>query len=243
MSADFLTVMAIVAVLSVVQSIFGMGVLIFGTPTLLLLGYDFISAIGILVPASFVISLLQVATSGKQRVAVSPNLYLLCLPGIGAGFWAVQDGSLGPWTNYLIGAVLLLSATLRLWGPSQTWLSDVMKKHSMIYHLVMGLIHGLTNLGGALLAILATNQHHEKGVIRYTIAHYYLAFGAIQIILIATLLGEAEALLHNLPMAGIAAAVYLLIGNRLFTRTSNPLYHHGLTLFISAYGVAVLLTS
>jgi hypothetical protein len=44
-------------------------------------------------------------------------------------------------------------------------------------------------------------------------------------------------------MAGIAAAVYLLIGNRLFTRTSNPLYHHGLTLFISAYGVAVLLTS
>ena len=118
-----------------------------------------------------------------------------------------------------------------------------MKKHSMIYHLVMGLIHGLTNLGGALLAILATSQHHEKGAIRYTIAHYYLAFGALQIILIATLLGEAEALLHNLPMAGIAAAVYLLIGNRLFTRTSNPLYHHGLTLFICAYGVAVLLTN
>ncbi|MBT3173159.1 MAG: hypothetical protein HN333_17205, partial [Rhodospirillaceae bacterium] len=79
--------------------------------------------------------------------------------------------------------------------------------------------------------------------IRYTVAHYYLAFGAIQIILIAALLGEAEALLDNLPMAGIAAAVYLLIGNRLFLRTANPLYHNGLTLFISAYGIAVLLTS
>ncbi|MBT5037217.1 MAG: TSUP family transporter [Rhodospirillaceae bacterium] len=243
MTADFLTVMAIVAVLSVVQSIFGMGVLIFGTPTLLLLGYDFVSAISILVPASFAISLLQVTTAGKERVAISRHLYLLCLPGIGIGLWVIKGDALGSWINYLIGAVLLVSAALRLWGRSHAWLADAMKKHSPAYHLVMGLTHGLTNLGGALLAILATSQHSEKGAIRYTVAHYYLAFGAIQIILIAALLGEAEALLHNLPMAGIAAAVYLLIGNRLFLRTANPLYHNGLTLFISAYGIAVLLTS
>jgi hypothetical protein len=91
MIPDFLTVMAVIAVLSVVQSIFGMGVLIFGTPTLLLLGYDFVGAIAILVPASFAISLLQVATAGKHRVAVSPNLYLLCLPGIGGGLFPVRQ--------------------------------------------------------------------------------------------------------------------------------------------------------
>ncbi len=243
MTADFLTVMAVVAIFSVVQSIFGMGVLIFGTPTLLLLGYDFISAISILVPASFAISLLQVTTSGKDRVAISRNLYLLCLPGIGLGLWVIKGDALGSWVNYLIGAVLLISAALRLWGRSHVWLSGALKKHSMLYHLVMGLTHGLTNLGGALLAILAASQHSEKSAIRYTVAHYYLAFGTIQIILIATLLGEAEALLHNLPMAGIAAAVYLLIGNRLFLRTANPLYHNGLTLFILAYGIAVLLSN
>jgi hypothetical protein len=243
MIPDFLTVMAVIAVLSVVQSIFGMGVLIFGTPTLLLLGYDFVAAIAILVPASFAISLLQVATAGKHRVAVSPNLYLLCVPGIGVGLWVVQGSPLGSWINYLIGAVLLISAALRLWGRSHRWLSNALKKHAMAYHLIMGLTHGLTNLGGALLAILAASQHHEKSAIRYTVAHYYLAFGAIQIVLIATLFGEAEALLKNLPMAGVAAAVYLLFGNRLFLRTKNPAYHHGLTLFTSAYGIAVLLTS
>ena len=242
MIPDFLTVMAVIAVLSVVQSIFGMGVLIFGTPTLLLLGYDFIAAISILVPASFAISLLQVSTAGKDRVAVSPNLYLLCLPGIGVGLWVVQGSPLGSWINYLIGAVLLVSAALRLWGRSYKWLSNALKKHAMAYHLIMGLTHGLTNLGGALLAILAASQHQEKAAIRYTVAHYYLAFGAIQIVLIAILFGEAEALLKNLPMAGIAAAVYLLFGNRLFLRTKNPVYHHGLTLFTSAYGIAVLLT-
>ena len=100
----------------------------------------------------------------------------------------------------------------------------------------------MTNLGGALLAILATGQHSEKGAIRYTVAHYYLAFGAVQILMIVTLFDETERLLQSLPMAGIAAAVYLLIGNRLFLRTANPVYQNGLTLFISVYGIAVLLS-
>ena len=112
----------------------------------------------------------------------------------------------------------------------------------MIYHVVMGLTHGLTNLGGALLAILATGLHSEKGAVRYTAAHYYLAFGAVHIVLLAVLLDQGAELLNNLPMAGVAGAVYLLVGNRLFLRTSNPVYHHGLTLFTAAYGIAVLLT-
>ena len=242
MTAEFFTVMAVIAVLSVVQSVFGMGVLIFGTPTLLLLGYDFTEAICLLVPASFVISLLQVTTSRKDRVAVSRHLYLICLPGIGIGLWIIQGSAMGSWVNILIGAVMLVSAVLRLWPRSHAWLSGVVKKHSMLYHAVMGLVHGLTNLGGALLAILATGQHSEKGAIRYTVAHYYLAFGAVQILMIATLLGETERLLQSLPMAGIAAAVYLLIGNRIFLWTANPIYQNGLTLFIFVYGIAVPLS-
>ena len=243
MTTDYIIVLAIVAVLSVVQSIFGMGVLIFGTPTLLLLGYDLITAIGILVPASFTISLLQVATAGLSRVPVSRNLYWLCLPGIGIGLWVIQGGSLGSWLNYLIGATLLTSACLRLWGGPHIWLSNALKKHSIAYHLLMGLIHGLTNLGGALLAVLATSLHQEKSSIRYTVAHYYMSFGAIQILLIAFLFGEAEAMLYNLPMAGVAAAIYLLVVNRLFLRTANPVYHHGLTLFTLIYGITLLITS
>ena len=242
MTVEFITVMAVVAALSVIQSIFGMGVLIFGTPTLLLLGHDFVDAISFLVPASFVISALQVVTSGKDRVAVSRYLYLLCLPGIGVGLFIIQGSTLGHWVNILIGIVLLMSAGLRLWPRSNAWMSEALKKHALIYHGVMGLVDGLTNLGGALLAILASAQHAEKGTIRYTVAHYYLAIGAIQILLIATLLDEGERILHNLPMAGVAAIVYLLIGNRLFMRTAKPLYYHGLTLYIFAYGIAVLLS-
>ena len=45
---------------AVVQSIFGVGMLLFGTPILLLLGYSFVDALGIVLPISIAISLLQV---------------------------------------------------------------------------------------------------------------------------------------------------------------------------------------
>ena len=50
----------VVVVFATVQSLFGVGLLVFGTPTLLLLGYSFESTIAVLLPASITISFLQV---------------------------------------------------------------------------------------------------------------------------------------------------------------------------------------
>jgi len=241
MAIEYLAILAVIAVLCVVQSFFGMGVLVFGTPTLLLMGYDFITTLGYLLPASFAISLLQVLTAGSTRVPVSRYLYLLCLPGIGIGLWLADTSSLTTWTNILVGGTLLLSALVRFWTPSQKLLSFLLERHLPTYHLVMGLTHGLTNLGGALLAILASGRNSEKEAIRYTIAHYYLAFSSIQMLLLATIMGHHDILIGNLPTAAIAAMVYFFVGNRIFSRSSNQSYNVALNLFIAAYGVAVLM--
>ena len=44
----------------------------------------------------------------------------------------------------------------------------------------MGVVHGLTNLGGAMLAVFAANQYSQKSEVCYIIAGYYLAFGLLQ---------------------------------------------------------------
>ena len=49
---DVYLLSAIIALLAVVQSIFGMGILVFGTPTLLLIGFDFTTVLGLLLPSS-----------------------------------------------------------------------------------------------------------------------------------------------------------------------------------------------
>jgi len=119
----------------------------------------------------------------------------------------------------------------------------MLEKHLPTYHLIMGTIHGLTNLGGAMLAILASGTNTEKQAIRYTVAHYYLAFSTIQMLLLATIIGHHDILFTNLPAAIISAAIYLLVGNRIFIRTNDPSYNFALTLFMAVYGVVVLLKS
>ena len=55
----------IIAVFSIVQSIFGVGLLLFGTPTLLLLGYSYSETLWLLLPCSVTISLIQVVNDYK----------------------------------------------------------------------------------------------------------------------------------------------------------------------------------
>lgn len=241
MTPEYFSVLATIAVFSVIQSLFGMGVLVFGTPTLLLMGYDFITALSYLLPASFAISLLQVLAAGSNRIPVSRYLYLLCLPGIGVSLWLIEATPLADWTSTLVGVVLLLSALTRLWSPSERLLTALLHRHLPAYHLVMGAVHGLTNLGGALLAILASGTSTGKSAIRYTVAHYYLAFSSVQMVVLATVMGHFDILAAHLSTAVVSSAVYLLIGNRIFVRVSDPIYSRAMTMFMAAYGIVVLL--
>ena len=240
MTPEYLSILVVIAFFSVVQSMFGMGLLIFGTPTLLLMGHDFITTLGYLLPPSCVISFLQVFTIGRGRTTISRYLYLLCLPGIGAGLWLADSHSFAPWINMLVGITLLLAALVGYWPPLQRLLSALLDKHLPLYHLTMGLTHGLTNLGGALLAVLASGQNRDKEAIRYTVAHYYLVFGCVQMIVLVAVIGHTNILANNILAPIIAALVYMLIGRVIFSRSSNQTYSTALNMFIAAYGITVL---
>lgn len=241
MIPDNILVFGLVVVLAIIQSIFGMGILIIGTPTLLLMGYDFITTISYLLPVSFIISLIQVVTAGNDRVTIPRYLYYYCLPGIGVGLYFAESDWINFRINILIGIMLLISAFIRLKPPSRKFLQILLKKYTLPYHLIMGLIHGLTNLGGALLAILASGNSNKKESIRYIIAHYYLAFTGIQLLLITVLTKNYEIIISNFFTPIVAAAVYFLIGQRIFTLTSSLVYNKILTILLAIYGCIILI--
>ena len=60
-----------VIVTSIIQSVFGVGVLLFGTPLLLLLGYDFIDALIVLLPIYIAINALQILKHHQYTVGKS----------------------------------------------------------------------------------------------------------------------------------------------------------------------------
>lgn len=53
-------ILAALILTTVIQSLFGVGILLFGTPLLLLLGYDFSYTLSVLLPISIAINMLQV---------------------------------------------------------------------------------------------------------------------------------------------------------------------------------------
>ena len=241
MTIENFIIFSVIGFLSVIQSFFGMGVLVFGTPTFLLLGYDFITTLGYLLPASFAISLMQVLTISSKKVSISLYLYVLCLPGIAIGLWLTDVSSVTSWTNRLIGGALLVSAIVRFWSPSQKLVAFLLNRYLPTYHLIMGVTHGLTNLGGALLAIYASGRNNEKKVIRHTIAHYYLAFTSVQMLFLAISMSQHDLLINNLWTAVVAAIVYFFVGDKIFNSSNNRYYNFALSLFIAAYGIAILL--
>ena len=76
----FVTLIVII-ITSTVQSIFGTGVLLFGTPLLLLLGYNFHDALIILLPTSILISFFQVINNiNKIDYKFYKKLFIITVP-------------------------------------------------------------------------------------------------------------------------------------------------------------------
>lgn len=65
-------ILAALIITTVIQSLFGVGILLFGTPLLLLLGYDFSYTLSVLLPISIAINLLQVV---KHYQFINLDLY------------------------------------------------------------------------------------------------------------------------------------------------------------------------
>jgi hypothetical protein len=232
----------ILILLSMVQSVFGMGVLVFGTPTLLLLGFDFANVLGWLLPSSLAISSLQVLGGIRSRDTWSalPQLRvgLVCVPLL-AALSCILVFKIKASIDLWIGFTMLSAALLRQSDWLKSRFSGLVQRNENIYLMLMGLVHGSTNMGGALLALYASATSVDKQATRLQIARYYLLFGSVQVM--ALLAFKRSALtLSGFMLAPIAALVYIAVGNTVFNRAGAALYERAFTAFIAAYGVAVL---
>ena len=227
-------VLLIIAVTSFIQSLFGVGVLLFGTPLLLLVGYDFIDAIIILLPISIIINLIQIA---KDYRNVDFDLYkkilLYTIPLVVLFLFLVTQVRIN--ISFLVG-IFLLTVALKDYSKKVNTFIQSTLKHEKIYLGVMGIIHGMTNLGGSLLTAIVHNKDYKKQITRVTIAISYATFAVFQIL---TLLISG----YDLNIQFLGVGIYLLVGIGVFILTERLVYvelnnenytkFFGLFLFIS----------
>jgi len=225
---------------AVVQSIFGVGVLLFGTPILLLLGYDFINALSVLLPISIAINALQmikhyqfIDTAFYKKVLIYsiPFVVLFLL------FVSTVKVNIG----FLVGGFLILVA-LKNFFPAVELQVQKMIKFEKTYLAVMGVIHGLTNLGGSLLTAIVHAKNKDKNTTRVTIAICYATFAIFQLMTLFFIGSHFElSYAENISFLQIGVMVFLLTEEVLYSEIDNNRYGQIFAIFLLISGVLLII--
>jgi uncharacterized membrane protein YfcA len=235
---DFWILATVIVVFATVQSLFGVGLLVFGTPTLLLLGYPFEATIAVLLPASITISFLQVLGGRNHIMHLKKDILVYCVPFIVLGLILVLSIHAVE-MKLLVGIMLVGTAFMRCNQTTKAYLGEWLKRHRKLFMMSMGLIHGLSNMGGGLLTVLVSSTYHEKEVIRANIAYGYLIFAAAQLSVLA-LLNPAVFSLSSLILAVVSMLTYGTVGQLLYVNSPKAVYQQLLTALVLAYGAILI---
>lgn len=225
----------LILVLSVVQSLFGVGLLLFGTPLMLLLGYEYTEALLYLLPASAAISWSQVKDLRKEKLhgGYRKLFFMTCLPLLVTGMIFATEFDFKFEIRVLVMIMLVVAFIIRTNSELREKLQAFMKNHLMIALGSMGIIHGLSNMGGSILTPLVSSLYKDKNKVLAGVSFDYAFMASLQLIVLILIKGET---FHSkfLIGAGISLSIRYLIGKRVFAFTSETNYQRLLNGFILA---------
>ena len=230
----------VVAVCSLIQSVFGVGLLVLGTPALLFLGYSFPAALFRLLPCSILISSLQLKDDADQAHDLL-TVYLTALTpavALGATIIFCSDRHLN--IRPFVGSMLLLSALLRSSEKLRERLARKLAPSLKSSLAVIGFIHGMTNMGGGLLTALANALFTDKIAVRANIALGYWIMAVIQFGFLLFFKGPQGSFSELLLLLGLSTLSYLALGRRAFRHTTQMIFQHSMTILMVLCGVLLI---
>ena len=236
---DIYVLFLIIIIFSVFQSCLGVGLLLFGTPTLIILGYSYVETLWIILPSSIVISLTQVLFD-RDLIQAKKSIFLLTVPALTIGLIIILlSGDLVN-VSKIVGIGLLIVASIRQSKVLNAYLSNNISSRTSIYLIFTGLIHGLSNMGGGPLSVLMSSLHKSKSVIRVNIAYVYLFFGISQIIIL-TIFQLKVFEVNYLVFPIVAIMSYFFIGKPLSNYIDDNKYQSFITIMVFIYGLLALI--
>tara|TARA_B100000963_G_scaffold229701_1_gene200362 strand:- start:402 stop:1127 length:726 start_codon:yes stop_codon:yes gene_type:complete len=229
----------IITFLIIVQSIFGIGLLLFGTPSFLILGYDFANTINILMPVSITISVLQFFKSKIKDKKFISEYNLFCLPFL--VFFLVIALKFKYILNFklLVGLLLVFSSILILNKRRFSSFKETFFRFKKIVLIGIGCIHGLTNMGGSFLAVYSTLvSQNKKEIARYYICYGYLIMGVLQYLIVLFL--SFETLIFTKLFYILLALVIYFPSQKLFENIKDKRFSKYINIIALIYGLIIL---
>lgn len=171
-----------------VQSIMGVGVLVIGTPVLLILDFHIFEILKTLLPISILTSLINLIIIRKSKrydkIRLNKNIkkkfFLICIPSIFIGLFLLKKFETQINFSSIVSVVILISTFIKLY-QKKVWVylrNNIILKSIMF---LMGIVHGITNTGGTILMLFFTKS--LKNMVtnnRYNISFFYFILATFQ---------------------------------------------------------------
>ena len=236
---DIIILLTIV-ITSFIQSIFGTGVLLFGTPILLLFGYDFQNLLIVLLPTSILINLFQLKGNSENiSFKFYKKLFIYSVPFIILLLYIVTTSQIK--INLFVGLLIIficLKEHISFINKSVKYII----KYENLYLIIMGIIHGITNLGGALLSTIIFSKKMTKIQMRSTIALCYLTFAVFQILTLILLMDYNHlTIIVNFYYWITGLIIFFIVETYLYPKINEEKYSQLFRLFLFCTGLLLII--
>ena len=214
--------------LAAIQSIVGVGVLVVGTPTLLLLNLSMIEIMNFLLPISILTSLLNIIIIKKQNnffynFDQLKNFFKLCIPSVFIGLIILKYLDKLINFDYVVSFIIILTLLFR--ENISKIFKKISKRINKIILVIIGIIHGMTNSGGSLLSIMMMNLNKSKKNSRSEITLFYFILALLQFFLLYLIFGVTISI-DQFYITLVYIVIGVVLGNVLLKFTKESLYQN-----------------
>ena len=173
--------------LVMLQTIVGIGILVLGTPILLIQNYNIVETISILLPISILTSFLNLIYFkyiNKIKLLglgndIKRSFFLICIPAIFLGINLLKYYQEVINFKILVSLLILTTLIIKKYFNNYFFTFSDFKKKIML--LGIGLVHGVSNSGGTLLSIFILNINKNlKTKTRYSLTFFYFFLALLQ---------------------------------------------------------------
>lgn len=202
--------------LIILQSIAGVGILLIGTPLLLIFKFDIILILNILLPISIVTSFINLINFkfNKEKLELKldkdtkKKFFTICVPSIFLGLFFLKQFKDLINFNYLVSFIIFASILL---VNSKKFFNKINNKIRIVVLFLIGIIHGLSNSGGSLLSLFLL-YFKNKNQSRFNITYFYFFLASIQFIMFLIIFKQ-KLYIENIYLLFIIILLGTFVGN------------------------------
>ena len=169
------------------QTMVGVGVLVLGTPLLLILNFEIINIISILLPVSIFTSFFNLVyfrivdkiSLNKLGGNIKNYFFTVCIPSIIIGILLLKYFQNIIDFKIFVALIIFLTLIVKKYYKNNLININEFKKKLLLF--TIGLVHGVSNSGGTLLSILVLKIYkNSKNITRYNLTFFYFFLAIMQ---------------------------------------------------------------